>query len=418
MPALCVESSAMLDVSEIRNDFPILSRTVHNKPLIYLDNAATTQLPTPVLDRLLEHYRRDNANVHRGAHSLSNRATAAYEAARETAARFIGAPDSHSLVFTSGATSAINTVALGMENSINPGDEIIVTQLEHNSNLLPWQRLCSRREAKLKIVPHDNGEIRVDDFAAALTQKTRFAALTHVSNLTGSVLPIDEMIASAHSRGVPVLIDGAQAMRHEHINVARLKCDFYCFSGHKMLAPAGIGVLYMRPDWREKLPPAFLGGGTVDSVSQDGFVLSAPPHRFEAGTPNVAGAVALAAAIDYIDAIGRADIAAHERSLINYTEEKLSEIEGAEIFGRPRKRSGVVSFSINEINAYDLASLLDKHGIAVRSGSHCAHLGLAGFPGRTALRVSPAFYNTHEEIETLVAAVQKSTSLLRKWKGA
>lgn len=407
----------MLDIDAIRADFPILSSRIHGHPLIYLDNAATTQMPTRVLDRIIRHYREDNANIHRGHHRLSEISSRAYEMARERIARFIGAEKPSEVAFTSGTTASVNTIAAAFARQfVRTGDEIVVSQLEHNSNFLPWQRLCADGGARLRVIPHVDGELCLNTYAGYLGPKTRIVAVTQTSNLTGTVNAIREMTELAHAQGIPVLVDGAQAIRHEPTDVRDLGCDFYCFSGHKMLGPAGIGVLFAREEWQKRITPPFLGGGTVNDVTEDTLTYAAFPHVFEPGTPNYPGAIALAEAVDYIEQIGRQAIAEREAELLAALEARLRRIADATILGNPAKRGGVVSFAFSDIHAYDLSSMLDKLGVAVRSGNHCSHIPLRGFSASAAVRASPAFYNTFEEIERFGEALEKATGLLRKWK--
>ena len=407
----------MLDFDKIRGDFPILASRIHGVPLVYLDNAATTQVPSRVLDRLVRHYAQDNANIHRGHHRLSEVSSCNYELARARIATFIGAGKPSEVVFTSGTTASVNLVATAFARQfIRPGDEIVVSQLEHNSNFLPWQRLCADKGARLRVVPHDDGELRLEAYVEFLCEKTRIVAVTQTSNLTGTVNPVREMVELAHSRGIPVLIDGAQAIRHEPTDVGELGCDFYCFSGHKMLAPAGIGVLFMRDEWQRRLEPPFLGGGTVTDVTEDAVAYAAPPHAFEPGTPNYPGAIALAEAVDYMEDIGRREIADREAALLTAIESRVRRFSDATVLGNPARRGGVVSFAFDGVHSYDLASTLDKFGVAVRSGNHCSHIAIRGFPVNAAVRASPAFYNTFEEIERFGDALEKALGLLHKWK--
>lgn len=407
----------MPDISAIRSDFPILARQVYGRPLVYLDNAATSQLPQAVLDALCRHYAQDNANIHRGIHALSEASTRAYEAARETVRRFLGAAAAEEIIFTSGATASVNLAALALTPLVGEGDEIVVTQLEHHSNFVPWQMLCARTGAVLKVVPARDGDVTAGDVAACFTPRTRLAAVTQVSNLTGAVLPLREIIAAAHARDIPVLVDGAQGVRSTQTDMQALGCDFYCFSGHKTLAPTGTGALYMSAVWQKRLAPVFFGGGMVDRVRADKTTFAPAPHCWEAGTPNYAGAIALAAALDYIEEKGRGELERRERALLAYTVDKLSAVEGLRILGTPARRAGVVSFTLEGVHPYDLASVLDKFGIAVRSGSHCAQPALASFGLEASTRVSPAFYNTQEEIDCLAACIVRARDFLTRGRG-
>lgn len=406
----------MFDIAACRKDFPVLGKTIYGKPLVYLDNAATTQVPKQVLEAFSEHYEQEHANVHRGIHYLSERSTQKLEEARCAVQRFLGACYVEEIIFTQGTTDGINLVAGGMAREIREGDEIVVSMLEHHSNFVPWQQLCLRNKAKLRIAPAPDGEIDLEAFAAMLTKRTKMVALTQVSNLTGSVLPLRQMIAMAREKGIPVLVDGAQGIRHEQTDVLELDCDFYCFSGHKMLAPTGIGVLYGKKERLEALTPVRFGGGMVDVVTREHTTFAPLPARLEAGTPNFAGAIALAAAVRYLEEKGLRDIGRREAELLAYTEQKLQGIDGLHILGSPRKRSGAISFGVDDIHSYDLASILDKMGIAVRSGSHCAQVALQEFSMTEATRVSPAFYNTAEEIDVLAEGVRRAGAMLRKWR--
>ncbi len=405
-----------IDVEQIRRDFPILQETVYGRPLIYLDNAATTQLPTAVLDGLQNHYRHDNANPHRGIYALGAKATAHRELARAEIGAFINARNPCEIVLCSGTTDAINLVAASFGDAfLKPGDEIIVSAMEHHSNWVPWQMLCRRQGARLKVIPlEDNGELRLDRFTELLSEKTRLVAVTQVSNVLGTVNPLDTIIKLAHQRDIPVLVDGAQSIRHEIIDVQQLDCDFFCFSGHKVLAPAGIGVLYAKENLLRQLQPTRFGGGMMAKVDLQQAVAEDLPHTFEAGTPNCAGAVALAAALRYLNSLGRDAVQRAEQDLTDYCCARLSAIADLHILGQPQRRAGVISFNVDNLHPYDIAMLLDKLGIAVRSGQHCAQplfgeLGLSG-----AVRVSPAFYNSRAEIDSLVDSVTRVIDVLRR----
>ena len=406
----------MPDLQKIRNDFPILKQTVHGRPLIYLDNAATTQLPVQVIGSCEEHYRLYNSNVHRGAHYLAEIATDRLEKARDAVRGFLNALHPHEIIFTGGTTDSINMVAMAFgEGLVSEGDEIIVSAMEHHSNLLPWQALCKRKNARLKIIPLDgSGDIASDELEGMISERTRLVAVTHVSNVLGAVNPVERITAIARSRNVPVLIDGAQSVRHTPVDVRKMDCDFFCFSGHKIMAPAGIGVLYGKKEWLERLSPLRFGGGMAAGAGFHDMEPEGLPHRFEAGTPNCAGAVALDRALEYIMDIGRKDIAEYEGRLIRYACESLSGIEGLRVLGDPAERAGVLSFVIDGMHPYDVAVMLDKLGIAVRSGHHCARplLGLLGLEG--CVRVSTAFYNTHEEIDILRDSVIRIMKILKR----
>ncbi len=405
-----------MDFGAVREDFPILSQLVNGRRLIYLDNAATTQVPKRVLARIENHYLHDNANVHRGIHSLSERSTAAYEQARETVRRFIGGASDSQVVFTSGATEAVNLAASGLAHLFSPGDVCIVTVLEHHSNLLPWQRLCRERGARLLVLPCPEGEPDLAQYRRWLdAEKVKLVAAAQVSNLTGTVLPLREMAELAHARGALFFADGAQGLRHGTESVEALGCDLYCFSGHKLCAPTGIGALWGKSGVLETLEPLRLGGGMVDQVTERDFTLAEVPARLEAGTPNIVGALALAEAMDYLTEIGRETIAAREAALTEYAENRLTQIPGLRILGKPKKRAGAISFTLKGVHPYDAASVLDKLGVALRSGTHCAQPALASFGERAALRLSPAFYNTEDELDAAGDAIEKTMEMFRKW---
>ncbi len=405
----------MLNIEKIRTDFPILSRTVYGRPLVYLDNSATTQLPNQVLECLSEFYSEYNSNIHRGIYYLSEQTTQKYEDAREKVKEFIHAESSSEIVFTQGTTDSVNLIAESFsEGFVEEGDHIIVSQLEHHSNFVPWQMLCRKKGAVLRILPSRDGEFCLDEYKGMLNEKTKLVAVTQVSNLTGTVTPLKEMIELAHKNETPVLVDGAQGIRHENVDVQHLGCDFYCFSGHKMIAPTGIGVLFINSKWLDKLGPQRFGGGMVDKVTEKDTSFIDAPYKFEAGTPNYSGAIALGKAIDYINAIGKKDISFHEAFLIDYAAKELERIDGLRILGQPAKRSGALSFILKEVHPYDLASLLDKLGIAVRAGTHCAQLALKSFDLDSATRISPAFYNTKEEIDLLIDGIKQSKRFLIK----
>ncbi len=405
----------MLNIKKIRNDFPILSRKVYGKPLVYLDNAATTQLPIQVLEYINTHYLYENANIHRGIHYLSEQSTQKYEKAREKVKNFINANNTNEIIFTQGTTASINLIVASFaEDFLKEGDEIIISQLEHHSNFVPWQMICKKTGAILRIIPSQDGELSLAEYEKLLNKKTKLVALTQVSNLTGTVTPLQKMITLAHENGASVLVDGAQGIRHENADMRLLGCDFYCFSGHKMMAPTGIGVLFITNEWLEKLNPVWFGGGMVDKVTNKFTSFDHAPHKFEAGTPNFAGAAALGKAIEYIETIGKKEISDYESSLIEYAEKELIKIDGLSVLGQPLKRAGVISFSLQDIHPYDLASILDKLGIAVRSGTLCSQPALKSFGLDSVTRLSPAFYNTKTEIDSLISGIQESKPLLKK----
>lgn len=397
------------DIQKIRADFPICERKVYNKTLAYLDNAATTQKPKVVIDTIVKYYSEDNANIHRGVHYLSQISTAAFEGTRENIREYIHAKKTSEIIFTKGTTDAINLVASSFGRKfINEGDEIIVSALEHHSNLVPWQLLCNEKRAKLRIVPvNDKGEFQFEAYEMMLSEKTKLVAVAHVSNALGTVNPIKEIISKAHEQNIPVMIDGAQGIPHFQINVQELDCDFYCFSGHKFYAPMGVGVLYGKEDFLLKMDPYQMGGEMVDQVSFDKTTFNELPFKFEAGTPNVEAVLGLNAALNYVKEIGVEKIAAYEAELLTYATEKLSEIEGIRIIGTAKNKVSVLSFLIGEIHPYDAGMIIDKLGVAVRTGHHCAQPILDQFKIPGTIRASFAMYNTKEEIDQLVAAVKQ-----------
>ena len=405
-------------IETIRRDFPILSRYVNDKPLIYLDSAATMQMPQPVLDKLIEQQTQFHANVHRGIHYLSERSTERLEAARETVRAFIGAETPSSVIFTSGTTQSINMAASSFARAfLREGDEVISTELEHHSNFVPWQQVCLERGAAFKVLPiDDNAELRLDLLEKMLTKKTKLLAVTFCSNVSGTVTPIADIIKLAHDNGTLVFLDCAQAMRHARINVAELGCDFMCFSGHKIGGPTGTGILYGKPELLEQLPPSYFGGGMVDRVGAEKTTFAATPQRFESGTPNISGIIGLGAAIDYISALGIENISRYESELLGHAEQLIRSLPGVKLVGAPKTRTGVISFNLGELGSFDTAILLDKLGIAVRSGHHCAQPLLAHFGISGAVRVSPAFYNTHSEISILGKGLMRIAELAERVK--
>ena len=400
-----------------RADFPALAQQVHGHPLAYLDNAATTQMPAVAIEAAARFSRTDRANVHRGVHTLSERATAAYEAARATLQRFVNAREAREIVFVRGATEAINLVAHSLGRArVGPGDDVLTTLLEHHSNLVPWQMLCAERGARLKVVPiTDDGALRVEDVEAAIGPRTRLFAVAHVANAIGTVNPIRQLVEVAHARGVPVLVAGAQAAAHLPIDVQALGCDFYALSGHKVHGPTGIGVLYGRAERLEAMPP-FLGGGEmVRSVSlSEGPTWAALPHKFEAGTPNLEGAVGLAAAIDYLTRWDRAALAAHEQELLAYATAQLDGIAGARIVGRAPDKVAIVSFVMEGVHPHDVGTVLDQQGVAIRAGHHCAQPLLERLGVSATARASMALYNTRDDIDALVAGLHAVRELFAR----
>ncbi len=397
------------DVQAVRADFPILKRTVNGKPLVYLDNAASSQMPQCVIDSWAEYYTRTHSNVHRGVHTLSQEATAQYEQARIKVKHFLHAREDREIIFVRGATEAINLVmhSYGRQH-IDEGDEIILSALEHHANIVPWQMLCAEKKAKLRIVPiNDAGELSVDDYEALFNERTRFVALTHVSNALGTVNPIRKMITSAHARNVPVLIDGAQAAPHMPVDVQDLDCDFYVFSGHKMCGPTGIGVLYGKAQWLETMQPFQGGGDMILHVTFEHTVYNEIPYKFEAGTPAIAAAIGLGMAIDYLNAIGLDRIAAYEQQLLDYATAGVAALPGTRIFGTARAKAAVISFAMHGIHPHDIGTVLDQEGIAIRAGHHCAQPVMQHYCVPATARASFAFYNTFAEVDALIAGLHK-----------
>jgi cysteine desulfurase/selenocysteine lyase len=400
-----------LDVARVRADFPALHQQVNGRPLVYLDNAATTQKPQPVLDALLGFYRRDCANVHRGVHALSQRATDAYEGARETVARFLNARP-REIVFTRGTTEAINLVAYSYGSRLSPGDEILITELEHHSNIVPWQMLAERTGARLRVAPiDDRGEIILEEFQRLLGPRTRIVAVAHVSNALGTVNPVEEICRLAHTYGARVLVDGAQAVPHLAVDVRALDCDFYAFSGHKIYGPTGIGVLFGRWELLEAMPPYQGGGDMIRSVTFEKTLYNDPPYRFEAGTPHIAGAIGLAAAIEYVTRLGLEEIRRHEQQLLEAATRALEEIPGVRIVGTAAHKAAVVSFVLDGVHPHDVATVLDHEGVAVRAGHHCAQPLMERFGLPATTRASFALYNTLEEVDALARAVRRAREL-------
>jgi len=402
------------DVERIRKDFPLLARTVHDKPLIYFDNANTSQKPAAVIEAVDHFYRETNANVARAVHQLGEEATAAYEGTRNKLARFIGAGSPNEIVLTSGTTQAINLVAYSYAMPrLKAGDEILVTTMEHHANIVPWQLVCAHTGAKLKVAPiTERGELIVDAFVEALTPSVKLAAVTHVSNVLGTINPIAELARATRKRGIPLLVDGSQAAPHLPLDMRALGCDFYTITGHKLYGPTGTGALWTRRELLADMPPFFGGGEMIREVRFEGTTFAEPPHRFEAGTPNIAGFVGLGAALDYVESIGRERIAAYEGELRDYATAALKTVPGLRIFGEAREKTAVISFLIEGAHAHDLATLLDHEGVAVRSGHHCAHPLMRFYGVPATARISLAFYNTREEVDRCVAAIGKVRQLL------
>jgi cysteine desulfurase/selenocysteine lyase len=403
-----------LNVEQIRKDFPILQQQVYKKPLIYMDNGATTQKPRVVIDTLRDIQEKQNSSIHRGIHYLSEQMTGRYEEARETVRSFINAASTREIVFTSGATGSINAVAFSFgEKYVKEGDEILISEMEHHSNIVPWQMLCERKGAQLKVLPFDDkGELKLEELDTLLTDRTRLVALTHASNSLGTINPVKEVIRQAHERNIPVLLDGAQMVQHGAVDVRDLDCDFYVFSSHKIYGPTGSGVLYGKEALLEELPPYQGGGDMVDQVRFDGTTYNELPFKFEAGTTHYAGAIGLAAALNYLRSLGMEEIDRYEQDLISYTREKLEGIEELKLYGESEKRISVFSFLLGEIHPYDAGMILDKMGIAVRTGTHCTqpvmdHFGISG-----TIRASLVFYNTTHEVDQLVEGIQRTINML------
>ncbi|PIF69629.1 aminotransferase class V-fold PLP-dependent enzyme [Flavobacterium sp. 2] len=403
----------MLDIQKIRADFPILSQKVNGKPLVYFDNGATSQKPQIVIDAEVKYYQEINANIHRGVHTLSQLATDAYEISRGKVKDHINAKHAHEVLFTSGTTHGINLVTNGFASILKPGDEVIVSSLEHHSNIVPWQMLCEKTGAVLKVIPmNENGELIIEEFDALLSEKTKVVTVNHISNALGIINPIKYIIDKAHAVGAAVLIDGAQAVPHLKPDVQELDCDFYAFSGHKMCGPTGTGILYGKEEWLNKLPPYQGGGEMIKEVTFEKTTYADLPHKFEAGTPNIAGGIVLGTAIDYLNNIGFENIQEYEHELLEYATKRLSEIEGLKIYGTGKNKASVVSFNIDGIHPYDIGSIIDKLGIAVRTGHHCAQPIMNFFCIPGTIRASFSFYNTKEEIDLMVDAVKKAQTML------
>jgi len=397
------------DVERIRKDFPVLSQTVNGQPLVYLDNAASSQVPVMVIERGSQYLQQEHSNIHRGVHYLSMKATTAYEGAREKVKRFINAREAKECIFVRGATEGINLVMHGYGRKfIGVGDEIIISAMEHHANIVPWQMLCEEKGARLRVIPmNDAGELLLDEYDALLNEKTKLVAITHVSNALGTINPIKGMIDSAHKYGVPVLIDGAQSAPHMPIDVQDLDCDFYAFSGHKMFAPTGSGVVYGKASLLERMNPFQGGGDMIKSVTFEKTIYADLPNKFEAGTPAIASQIGLGAAIDYLNIIGREKAALYEHDLLAYATERLSGIEGVRIIGTAREKLSVLSFVIDSVHPHDIGTILDQQGIAVRAGHHCAQPVMKRFNIPATARASFAFYNTKEEVDQLAQAIEK-----------
>ena len=410
-----IPADERFDVARWRADFPILREHVHGHPLVYLDNAATTQKPQSVIDALADYYARDNANVHRGVHTLSQQATDAYEAARGKVQRFINAVAPEEIIFAAGATAAINLVAQSFARPIlSAGDEILISAMEHHSNIVPWQLVCGQTGALLKVVPvNDAGELELDAYERLLGPRTRLVAMTHVSNALGSVVPVERVIALAHAHNVPVLIDGAQAISHVGVDVRALDCDFYAFSGHKIFGPTGIGALYGKAALLDAMPPYQGGGDMIRSVTFEKTEYNDLPYKFEAGTPNIAGAIGMGAALDFVSSIGIGAIAVHELDLLAYATAQVSAIPGLRIIGTAKEKAAIVSFTLDGVHAHDIGTILDHEGVAIRAGHHCAMPVMERFGVAGTARASFALYNTREEVDALVAGIHRVRRMFR-----
>jgi len=408
-------SPASFEVEKFRKDFPVLGQKIYGHPLVYLDNAATTQKPQAVIDALNRYYSKENANIHRGIYYLSEQATNAYEQAREKVKAFIHAKEVREIIFVRGATEAINLVAQSYGRTFfREGDEIIISTMEHHSNIVPWQLLCEQIGAKLQVIPiTDEGELLVREYQKLLNKKTKLVAVVHISNTLGTINPVKKIIAMAHEQQIPVLVDGAQAVAHLGVDVQDLDCDFYAFSAHKMFGPTGIGVLYGKTHWLEKMPPYQGGGDMISAVTFEKTLYNKIPHKFEAGTPHISGVIGLGAAIDYLNAIGIDKIAAYEDELLAYATRELSKIQGLRIIGQAKEKSSIVSFVLDDIHPHDIGTILDQQGIAIRAGHHCTMPLMHRFGVAATARASFAFYNRKEEVDALVRGIHKVWEVFR-----
>ena len=406
--------SPQFDVERVRRDFPVLDQKVHGKPLVYLDNAATTQKPLAVIDAIEQYYRRDNSNIHRGVHALSERATEHYERVRVQAQKFLNAGDPKEVIFVRGTTEAINLVAQTYgRKHVGPGDEVLITGLEHHSNIVPWQMLCEEKGGRLRVAPiNDRGELELGEFEKLLGPKTKMVAISHLSNALGTINPVWEMVRMAHARKIPVLVDGAQAAPRMAVDVRALDCDFYAISGHKMYGPTGIGVLYGKAELLEAMPPYQGGGDMIASVTFDKTVYNRLPYKFEAGTPNIADTIGLGAAIDYLEHLGLENIERHEHDLLSYATRQVQAIPGVDIVGTAREKAGVLSFTMGPIHPHDIGTILDREGIAVRTGHHCAQPVMQRFGIPATVRASFGLYNTREEVDALAVGIRKVIEVL------
>ena len=402
------------NVEKVRSDFPILRDRVHGRPLVYLDNAATSQKPDAVIDAITRYYRHQNANIHRGVHQLSQQATEAYEAARAAVQSFIHAASPGEIIFVRGTTEAINLVAQTYgRRHVGPGDEVLITAMEHHSNIVPWQILCEEKGAKLRVAPmNERGELLLDEFEKLLSPRTRIVAIAHVSNALGSINPVKQIVRMAHARNIPVLVDGAQAVPHMSVDVRDLDCDFYALSAHKMYAPTGIGVLYGKARLLDEMPPYQGGGDMISSVTFEKTLYNKVPHKFEAGTPDIAGVIGLGAAISYLESLGMDAIAAREHELLVYATDRIAAISGVRLIGTAREKAGVLSFVLDDIHPHDIGTILDQDGVAVRTGHHCAQPVMDIFRIPATVRASLGLYNTEEEIDALVKSIERVKEFL------
>jgi cysteine desulfurase / selenocysteine lyase len=409
-----IHAAPAFDVQKVRRDFPVLHQKVHGKPLVYLDNAATTQKPLAVIEAIGNYYRQDNSNIHRGVHTLSERATEAYEKVRAAAQKFLNAADTKEIIFVRGTTEAINLVAqsYGRKN-VGSGDEVLITAMEHHSNIVPWQLLCEEKDAKLRVAPiNDRGELLLEEFEKLLGPKTKIVAVGHLSNALGTVNPVREIVRMAHARNIPVLVDGAQAAPRMRVDVQELDCDFYAISGHKMYGPTGIGVLYGKTKLLEAMPPYQGGGDMIASVTFDKTIYNRLPYKFEAGTPNIADTIGLGAAIEYLNGLGLDEIEQHEADLLSYATQAVESIPGVRVIGTAAEKAGVLSFVMDEIHPHDIGTILDSEGIAVRTGHHCAQPVMQRFNIPATARASFGLYNTREEVDALVKGIRKVQEVL------
>jgi len=403
-----------LDPYKIRNDFPILEQDVHGSPLVYLDNGASSQKPNIVISAISDYYKTKHSNIHRGIHYLSSQATVLYEEVREKVRALINAKHKYEIIFTSGTTESLNTLASSIGKKwISAGDEIVISELEHHSNIVPWQIVCEENNARLKVIPvKESGDLDLEAFESLLNDRTKIVSVAHISNTMGTVIPIDHIIRAAHEKGAKVIIDGAQAVPHQKIDVQQLNCDFYCFSAHKMFGPTGVGILYGKEELLNELPPYQGGGNMISNVTFEKTEYNELPYKFEAGTPNIAGGIGLGAAIDYINELGYENIQAYETDLVNYATQALQEIEGLRLIGTPKKRTGVLSFILEGIHPSDVGTILDQQGIAIRTGHHCTQPLMAKFQISGTVRASFSIYNTKEEVDILVAGIKKAKDML------